>query len=398
MRCILLPILAVSVLQIGGLGVSAVAQEVSGNAEVTAATASAVRGLMEQIQAEPLTANMSIGQFLDANGARNELAAMLSRLPSQGSARWLDDQTCQVRLEVSGAEVAGDLTKIAGERGQALRPASEQFRNHWFAATGTSGMAGVAPDPAPDSPWASVSADQRRGAVTDAMQNAADIGLRDIGLIELAPGKTVGEALNDSSARKSVRDWLANRPVTAIDYQAKPNGALEVDVTVSVDPSDLFDILRATLTARGEGPTGEPQWGVVRDQVRARIATLIGRGALARTATTQEIRLPSQAPEWAEGMADASGQGGPGANALRAARAAEADALAHLKLAVLNLRLGDLSVGQALERDSRLNRAVERTIARNAILYHTEYRPDGTVIARMSIDLRLVWAAIESQP
>jgi hypothetical protein len=98
-------------------------------------------------------------------------------------------------------------------------------------------------------------------------------------------------------------------------------------------------------------------------------------------------------------MADAAGVGGPAVNSLRAARAAEADALTHIRQQVMALGLTPTqTMGQAVQIDPRLARAVDRAILRGARLYSTDYRPDGTVEVRVSLDLRFLWSAIASGP
>jgi hypothetical protein len=40
---------------------------------------------------------------------------------------------------------------------------------------------------------------------------------------------------------------------------------------------------------------------------------------------------------------------------------------------------------------------VDRAIARAARLYKADYNPDGTVVVRVSLDLRLLWSALKNR-
>ena len=126
------------------------------------------------------------------------------------------------------------------------------------------------------------------------------------------------------------------------------------------------------------------------------MAPAVGRAAPPAPAP---LALPPQPPDWAGGMVDVVGQGQRQGSSLRAARAAEANALDHLREQVGDLRLvpGE-TIGEGARRDPRFARSVDHAVARGARLYRVEYRPDGSVLARVSLDLRQFWAAIQDMP
>jgi sulfur carrier protein ThiS len=382
----------------------AAAQDDLRQASVAAATDSAVHHLLDQLIDQPIVPNLTVGDFLDKVGGREDLVAALGQIEPVGGARWLDDKTCQVRLEVTGTEVVVDLANIAVKHpGQSPIPAGDLPRvavglaQHWFAATGTSTAAGVAPLPPPGSPWNGVTPEQRRAAVHNADADAAGKVLASVSSIELTPGNTIGDALKEPGVSRAVGEWLGSRPVTAVDYQANAQG-LTVQVTLAASGAELFDIFRAAVTARNDVPlpNGVAAWAIVRNQFLHDMAPSIGIASPPPAVAAAPLMIFAQPPDWANGMADAAGNGGPSSTSLRAARAAEADALAKLRQQVMALPLNpNLTIAQASEHDERLARAVDRAIARGGQLYKTEYHADGAVVARMSLDLRLVWSAVD---
>jgi hypothetical protein len=401
MRCLAICIL------IAAVSGSTLAQDDFRRSAVAAATDSAVQSLLDQIEPAPLVPGLTVKQFLDRTGGRQSLREYLAHSDPVGGARWLDDHTCQVRLEVSGTEIVSDLANIAVKHAAQSPIAAGDLPNlaqalsaRWFAATGTSAAEGVTPVPPPDSPWMAVPPDARRRAVQAATIDAEHIVLSSISPIELSDGHSLGEAMSDPAVGQSLTDWLASRPVTAVDYRQDQNH-LEVQVTLAANASDLFDILRAAVTARNDvpHPSDPAGWALVHDDIIRRMAPPVGRAAPPSAPTTWETAVqPAQPPDWAGGMIDVVGTSGPSITELRAVRAAEADAMARLRRQVFDLPLTPaLTIGQAAGGDPHLMHIVDRTIARTARLYNSQFHADGSVVVRVSMDLRLLWASIENQ-
>jgi hypothetical protein len=379
----------------------ALAQEGSRRITFAAATDKAVVGLISQIEPAQLAANLTVKALLNQIGPRaeDELRAELAKIDPVGGPRWLDEQTCQVRLEVSGGSVLSILSKIAADHRLVMPAVAAEFWAKWFVATGTGTAAGVAPEPPADSVWVAVSPQLRRQAVAMAETDAAGKILLSVGNVELSPGHPVAQALEAPGVRQSVNDWLASRPVTGVEYRQNDRKELEVQVTLGADPSDFFDVLRAAVTARNDVPVpaDEAGWAVVHDRVVRGMAAPVGVAIAPGVERGQGgTTLPVAPPDWANAMLDVTGSSGPVVNSLRTARAAEADAMGRLREQVMNLKIGDITVGQAAGRDPRLNIAVERAL-RGAVLYKTEYHADGSVVARMSLDLRILWRTVGSR-
>src|SRR5687768_5296009 len=74
--------------------------------QVAAATARAVDRLRAQISTEQLGRGVTVGDVLRSTGGTDNFVKTLQRAQMIGGPRWLDDQTCQVRLEITGPRVA----------------------------------------------------------------------------------------------------------------------------------------------------------------------------------------------------------------------------------------------------------------------------------------------------
>src|SRR5687767_1294368 len=82
-------------------------------AQVAAATADALDALEADVLSASVTPELTVAQFIDRTASRQALGRVLRRAEQIGGTRWLDDQTCQVRMELPGAAVADVLVQIA---------------------------------------------------------------------------------------------------------------------------------------------------------------------------------------------------------------------------------------------------------------------------------------------
>src|SRR5688500_8836234 len=95
------------------LAAMAPAQEEPTRAQIAAATDTAVTALRESIAETSIGRNLTVKTLLDRTGGAETLTETLRRAQQIGGPRWIDEQTCQVRLEISGARVAKSLMQIA---------------------------------------------------------------------------------------------------------------------------------------------------------------------------------------------------------------------------------------------------------------------------------------------
>jgi hypothetical protein len=370
-------------------------------AQVAAATADALKSLREEVLSAPVTANLTIAQFIEETDARDELATALRRAEQIGGTRWLDEQTCQVRLELRGAEVANALVEIAEARrreaglpADVLRDRIAGLREVTFAATGMSTNASERLRPAPDqTEWRGIPKDVIRAAVADARRSAAEQVLESVEGID-----PVASAFGDPKVRDALQGWLMNRPVTAVEF----GDDLEVRVEVAVTGEDFWDELGSAAGA-GALPQDEAERRALRAEVLRRIEPAVGRAYAKgdRDARPEHagggVEIPREPPTWVARHVDARGTARPIDGRLKTARAAERAARANLARQIEELTLtGKLSIGEAARRDDHVRDAVERTV-RRAQVRKVNYLSDGSAEVSFSLDLRELWRELEAR-
>jgi len=379
--------------------------------QVDAAQANAVDALREEIGRVPLTPNLTVQDFLDQTQGADELDKTLQRSEQVGGPRWLDEQTCQVRLEISGVRVANALSRIATTRqkdspisAQQLQFALRDWNNRTFAATGSSTGAAAVEEAAPVAavdPWAGVDEAARRQAVIQARENAIGRILESIRPLELADGKTIGDALsaNDGALERAMTDYLAARPVTSVVFQ----GDLSVQLTLANPASEFFDAFRAAACAQKNLPLpkDEPSWNHFRQQMLQQLAPPVGTGRLpdekAVRPNPASMMLASP-PDWVDRQISAEGTAEPAGSKLRAARHAEIDARAKLEAQIDALKLSEKqTVADAAKASPLIRDAVIRAL-RRARIYKSDYRSDGSVSVYMSLDLQDLWEELRRTP
>src|SRR4051812_2282604 len=72
-------------------------------AQVMAANADAIEALRRDVLNAPVTADMTVEQFVQRTDSRDALDRAIRRAEQIGGTRRLDDQTCQVRLQLPGS-------------------------------------------------------------------------------------------------------------------------------------------------------------------------------------------------------------------------------------------------------------------------------------------------------
>ncbi|WP_428937205.1 hypothetical protein [Fontivita pretiosa] len=407
-------------------------------AQVKAASDNALSALRQEVLAARITPNLTVADFLDRTNARELLDETLARAEQIGGPRWLDEKTCQVKLEISGQRVAYALVSIAATRPRlspmpaaAMEQRLRDWRDRTFSGTGTSvspeRIQGIRPPGgASADAWHAIDDAARGQAILAAREDANRRVLDSIRSIELAPGQTVGDALAQQPVREAVNQWLASRPVTEVRFRDN----LQVEVQTAASPDELFNtIVSAARNApQTRLPADEAELSVIRQQFAQRMASPTGQASVAPATapatqqaasaprpTAARIDLPEQPPAWvfqpldveAVASPDQSGLriGPPGSAAVQVAprglslseqrrrtrTAAEARATDALRARVGALPLTPkLSIADAAAQDPRIADAVERVLLR-ARVYKTEYRADQSVMVRMMIDPRDLW-------
>ena len=167
------------------------------------------------IEAQPLGADLDIGGFLKQTGSGDRFVQTLHRADQIGGPRWIDDQTCQVKLAIESERVRQALIKIAEESGrtsplppEAIEAKLRIWDGRMFTATGTSisaQRAEIIGPPNGPGPWRAVPVDARRQTIAAARNNAIDRVIESIGSVDVSDGKTVSQILADASLQNARR-------------------------------------------------------------------------------------------------------------------------------------------------------------------------------------------------
>ncbi|HWE96861.1 MAG TPA: hypothetical protein VG269_23070 [Tepidisphaeraceae bacterium] len=378
-------------------------QEDARRSQVAAARADAYEGLRREVLAMPVAGDLTVQSLVERTGGQPQLDTVLHSADQIGGTRWLDDQTCQVRLEVRGADVARILLELADRHPKAvpvsvavLRDRLKSWDGRTFPATGSSTAGSAVERLRPDDSqvaWRAVGDKDRCAAINAARRNAAERVLDSVRPIDFADGKKMADVLATPAINDAVGKWLGSRPITSIEFRDD----LEVRLTLAAAPDELWSTLRAGLERQSAvpAPRSEAQWDQLRKQVEDRMAPPVGRAvAVAGQAGAAAVAVPLEPPAWADDIADAEGSATAASGPkLRTARAAEAVALEHLRGRVNALPLtAKLTLGDAARQNPRIEAAVSRSLSR-ARLSKVDYDSPtpGAVRVKMTLNLADVW-------
>lgn len=246
------------------------------SAKIQAATNNAVNALMADVSRQPISGNLAVRDLLRQTQGTDAMRATLQEADQIGGPRWIDESTCQVRLEIGGQKVANTLVKIsdgAGDRSPiqsaALRNALGGWDRRAFSAVGTSsdqgepvsGLAAPATQPlqiavpAVAPKWASefLRAEGQNGPMFSKLRSAraaeekALAALREqVDQLPISKDVTVGTlTANDSGLKQAIDRTVRRAKLTRLDYQA--DGSAAVQVT-----ADLADVWRDILAASSD--------------------------------------------------------------------------------------------------------------------------------------------------
>lgn len=373
-------------------------------AQVAAATNRAMQSLRADIMAARITPTMTVGQFLEAIDWPDALDDVIQRAQQIGGPRWVDDQTCQVRLEVSGVRLAHALVSVAAMRekispmpARVLEARLEDFRQRTFAATGTSisveRVLGIRPVDAGDA-WHGVSDDARSQAVSAARRDAVQHVIDNIRPVPVDSDRTMADLLNREPVRQAVDNWLSERPVTQVQFRDD----LQVELAVSAPPDELLDtILNSARAANGDTQLkmDEKTMEQLRREFARRVSAAVGRAGVSTTAPAGDapliVELPAQPPSWITELIEAEAVAEAQPKRIFTKSAAEARATEILRVRIGALPLTrTMSIEDAARKDPRILGAINGALLR-ARTFKTDFRADGSVMVRMTLDARTLW-------
>jgi hypothetical protein len=376
-------------------------------AQVAAATANALDTLESKLLSASITPDLSVREFIDRTDSHAILDDVVGRAEQIGGARWLDEKTCQVRMELPGSEIADALVHIADTKpreakmpAQVLQRRLERMRDATFSATGVSTSAAEKLRPPPEQiAWRGVDDTVVQAAVIDARRNAASQVLNRVQILEVPPGGArLCNVLSDAKVRNSLEGYLMQCPVTSVVFQ----DGMEVRVAVAVNGPALWDQLTGAVGDRKDLPfpkDAESRAELGREFLK-RIEQPVGR-AIARPAgpalqRAEAAVIPLERPRWVVEQVDARGSSRAVDSPLKTARAAETAARDRLKSRLEGLPLtGKQTLGDAAQNDRRVRTAIDRAV--DKVRPRTvNYLSDGSAEVTFSLDLRDLWNEIES--
>lgn len=370
--------------------------------ELAAATQDGLEALRDQVLDTPLTPGLTVGQFVDRVGGGDALTGRIDANAEQrGGTRWRDEQTCEVRLALAGADVADALGKLAAERREPLAamnlgPGSldeglAELRTQTFSALGRStGVGGLNRIRPPAGMWRDIADKDRLAAVATAKANAAARVVESLRSLDVGRGKRMADALEVPGLREELRRWLDGRPITDSVF----GDDLTVRLTLSASPHEFWPVVRSALARHDFGPRADDGkgWDELRQRMMQGVAPAVGR-ANAANPLDRPNRAVDAPPPWAADQMNADGSAAGGG--LAAARVAEERALVRLRSQLEALPLGNgKTVGEAAKADPRLKVALADVVIRAQISKIT-YGPD-LVQARVSLDLIRLWRVVEA--
>jgi hypothetical protein len=376
--------------------------------QLQAATANAVADLRDQILRARLSRDITVNDFLDRTNSQAELARILKNAQPVGGPRWVDDHTCQVRLELPASSVAAMLMGVAHTPSQhaPLKPETLKLKfNDWnkvnFSSVGSS-VGGDALDSAKPKEvvgkWDEVSDSARKSAIVQARADAAGQMTKAIGPILLTEKIHASDALARPAIADSFDKWLHHRPVTRIEFLDD----LNVSVTISIAPKSLSNAFKSAVEADPDFVhSTKIDWDQVDHQLEELPASMAGTGAavVAGPATSlPSIVLPLQPPDWVDQQLQADASASGNGSRLKVGHAAETDAIGKLRDQFLLLHIDPATtLGDAAHSDPQLKQAVDRALL-HAHTYRVDYHSDGSVKVQVSLDLRDAWDALRSDP
>jgi hypothetical protein len=401
------------------------AEDGGARAQVQVATRNAVNNLLDEVSSTRLTRTVSVGEFARRTGSTDELIKVLQRAQQIGGPRWIDDNTCQIELQISGPIVAQALKRAAAANPkQSPLPLSELNRiaKDWddrsFSATGaaTSRLPALnrnARRPGPGvggmglrlDPWWNVGDAAREQVVQAAKADAARRSLSSVRPIVLTPRSNVGDVLAVKGVGEGMQEWFVSQPAAHVELRED----LEAEVELAVGPAETFKTFRSLASKQKDVPVpaDDGGWLKVRDEFVDRMATPVGRAIVAGKAAGggaaaaalvgagKPLNLPREAPAWARRRVEVTGKG-DGATKLESARLAEANAEAKIRTIVDDLQLTDkTTVGRAAKDDARVGQAVDRAM-RNVRRGRAEYHADGSADVPVYLELGELWDELKA--
>lgn len=373
--------------------------------QITAAASNAVDKLAADVLDEQIAVDLTVADFIHDTNSIDKLMDLLRQSQQIGGPRWLDDQTCQVKLAIEAPRVLELLRQTAELNGhttpipaQALVKRLKDWKDRTFVATGTAISLKAAQELPPPTmtAWDQIPAEARRHAVLAAANNAAVKAMDNLKSVEYQPGQPLSSALSNDAVQQKLKAYLADRPVTAVHFANDGS----VETTLALNQNDLVDAVVSALQAGSiEFSRDAEHLNRLRIQIGGKLNTVTGRAKAGDAVQSRAtLTLPSTPPEWTRESITIAGTSKARGSRLMTARNAEDLALASLRNTLESLPLnGSRSVGEWAKQDSSVRRVLDDMMIR-AKVTKIDYAPDGSATVRLTLDPRDLWDELRELP
>jgi hypothetical protein len=376
--------------------------------QLQAALVNATANLREQISQTRLSRDLSIGDFLSRTDRQAELSRIIKEARPVGGPRWVNERTCQLRVQLAGSEISAMLMGIAHEPDShsPISPhALKSKLNDWdrlvFTAVGSSAGAELVDSAKPvesAGQWSEVSDAARKNAIAQARSDAARQVIANVNPINLNSSTRAADAFKNTVIADAFNSWLSHRPIVRIEFV----DGLKVSVTISVAPDSLSAALRSAIAKDADFASATAiDWTQIDQQLEGFPAAVVGVGSAGSEApatTLPAVLLPTQPPDWVNQQLLAEGMARGGGSRLKIARAAEARGIVQLHEQFLALHVDpSTTLADAARADPAFSQAVDRALL-HTHTYRVDYQADGSVRVKVSLDLHDAWDDLHTSP
>lgn len=368
------------------LASGAAAQELK-RVQQDAAEEAARWDLRGQVMIAEVSPGLTVRGALQRVKQSDRVGELVASAVQLGGARWVDEQTCQIKLHLDAPVMGQRLKAIAIESHDAplVGLIDQAMAGSWkdvsFEATGTS----VPPDRvmalmpmALPRVWESVSPDERKKCVSAGHQKAVDEIIQKLIDMRYDNRTNVGTHLNKDS-RAKLQGWANQLPITRAVYRDDK----QVEIQVYVDQTSLRDKLKALM------PSDAPPTTQFSQHVDALPHIVIGTASVtaAQSANVAALNVPT----WIDNVLTSHASAKGGATKLLTAREAENQAIAKLRQSIESLPMDAQStIGDRAKSEAKYSRALDRLIERSRVS-KVNYQADGSVDVTITLDPNEVW-------
>jgi hypothetical protein len=370
-------------------------------AQIQAATANGIASLRDQVLGTKIARDETVRDFLDRAKSTDDLNSVLESARPVGGPRWVDDNICQVKLELPAPSVsdfllsvAQDDAKHAGIKPNVLKAKLADWKALKFTGVGSSAegdaIERARPRSAPGK-WSEVSESARRKAISAARADAIQQAIKSIGPVMLNAKTPASDALARPGIAQHLGGWINRQPVTKIEFQDD----LKVSVAVAVSSRSLAAAVKSAVASDAAfNRDAAIDWPKVTTQIESLPGSFAGTATAVIEPVASNlptIALPLTPPEWVDQELDAEGTASSGGSRLKVGLVAQTSAEENIRGQLLQLHIdANTTLGEAAKSDPHLSQAIDKAM-KHTRAGRVDYFADGSVRVRISLNLRDAW-------